>query len=78
LEVRRRKGGRRREEKELPVPIRQEAGWAPEKVWTIWRSEIIGNVYIWLDNKATSCGLSRALAMPKQAVEHNKTYINFS
>jgi hypothetical protein len=23
--------------KEPPVPIGQEAGWAPELVWTIWR-----------------------------------------
>jgi hypothetical protein len=26
-------------EKDLPVPIGQEAGWAPEPVWTTWRRE---------------------------------------
>jgi hypothetical protein len=26
-------------EKELPVPIEYEAGWAPEPVWTQWRRE---------------------------------------
>jgi hypothetical protein len=25
--------------KEPPVPIEQEAGWAPEAVWTTWRGE---------------------------------------
>jgi hypothetical protein len=25
--------------KEPPVPIGKEAGWAPEPVWTLWRSE---------------------------------------
>jgi hypothetical protein len=25
--------------KQSPVPIGQEAGWAPEQVWTTWRSE---------------------------------------
>jgi hypothetical protein len=25
--------------KEPPVPIRQEAGWAPEPVWTLWSKE---------------------------------------
>jgi hypothetical protein len=24
-------------EKEPPIPIGQEAGWAPEPVWTLWR-----------------------------------------
>jgi len=24
-------------EKEVPIPIGQEAGWAPEPVWTRWR-----------------------------------------
>jgi hypothetical protein len=24
-----------------PVPIRQEAGWAPELVWALWRRENI-------------------------------------
>jgi hypothetical protein len=26
--------------KRVPVPIGQEAGWAPEPVWTTWRREI--------------------------------------
>jgi hypothetical protein len=26
-------------EKEPPVPIWQEAGWAPEMVWTLWCRE---------------------------------------
>jgi hypothetical protein len=25
--------------KEHPVPIAQEAGWAPDPVWTLWRRE---------------------------------------
>jgi hypothetical protein len=25
--------------KDLPVPIRWEAGWAPEPAWTTWRGE---------------------------------------
>jgi hypothetical protein len=25
--------------KEFPLPIGQEAGWAPEPVWTMWRKE---------------------------------------
>jgi len=27
------------QEKEVPVRIRQEAGWAPEPEWTRWRGE---------------------------------------
>jgi len=26
-------------EKQPPIPIGQEAGWAPEPVWTRWRKE---------------------------------------
>jgi hypothetical protein len=26
-------------EKDSPVPIGQEAGWAPEPVWTLWKIE---------------------------------------
>jgi hypothetical protein len=31
--------GRFTPEEEPQVPIVQEAGWAPEQVWTIWRSQ---------------------------------------
>jgi hypothetical protein len=26
-------------EKESPIPIRWDAGWAPDPVWTLWKRE---------------------------------------
>jgi hypothetical protein len=34
--------GRLPSEKEPPIPIGWEAGWAPEQVWTIWKRESLG------------------------------------
>jgi hypothetical protein len=29
--------------KEPPVRIRDEVGWTPESVWTIWRAYLVSN-----------------------------------
>jgi hypothetical protein len=53
--------------KERPLPIRQEAGWAPEPIWTSWRREKCFPCREWnCGRRARSQPLSRLETYPSR------------
>jgi hypothetical protein len=62
--------------KELPVPIRQEAGWAPEPVWTTLRKMFKAhNLYNKESNKQIARHNTQRTRIWELTYENEKNYV---